>query len=67
VQRFALLIGREQAVDLLNTTAVAAMGPVTAAAAAELGIETTVMPSTYTVDGLVGALVEHFKRKDESG
>jgi uroporphyrinogen III methyltransferase/synthase len=66
VQRFALLIGREQAVDLLNTTAVAAMGPVTAAAAAELGIETTVMPSTYTVDGLVGALVEHFKRKGES-
>ena len=33
VQRFAALIGAEQAVDLLNTTVVAAIGPVTAAAA----------------------------------
>ena len=39
--RFASLIGEEQAADLLNTTVVAAIGPVTAAAAAELGIRTT--------------------------
>ena len=44
VRRFASLIGEEQAADLLNTTAVAAIGPVTAAAAAELGIRTGVVP-----------------------
>jgi uroporphyrinogen III methyltransferase/synthase len=61
VSRFAALIGEEQAGDLLNTTVVAAIGPVTAAAAAELGIATPVVASTYTVDGLVAALVAHFK------
>ena len=63
VRRFVALIGEEQAVDLLNTTTVAAIGPVTAAAAAELGITTTVMPDAYTVDGLVRALVTHFAGK----
>jgi uroporphyrinogen III methyltransferase/synthase len=66
VQRFASLIGREQTADLLNTTTVAAMGPVTAAAAAELGISTTVMPDTYTVDGLVQALVEHLRSAEHA-
>jgi uroporphyrinogen III methyltransferase / synthase len=62
VRRFAQLIGEEQAADLLNTTVVAAIGPVTAAAATELGIKTTIMPDVYTVDGVVQALVEHFHR-----
>jgi len=61
VRRFATLIGEEQAADLLNTTVVAAIGPVTAAAAAELGITSTIVPDTYTVDGLVDALVRHFR------
>lgn len=60
VSRFAALIGEEQAADLLNTTVVATIGPVTAAAAAALGIQTPVVASTHTVDGLVEALVEHF-------
>lgn len=62
VRRLASLVGEEQAADLLNTTVVAAIGPVTAAAAAELGIKTTVMPETYSVDGLVRALVEYFNQ-----
>jgi uroporphyrinogen III methyltransferase/synthase len=61
VGRFVALIGEEQAADLLNITVVAAIGPVTAAAAGELGITTTVMPEVYTVDGLVKALVEYFQ------
>ncbi len=60
VRRFASLIGLEEAPDLLGTTTVAAIGPVTAAAAAELGIRASVMAATYTVDGLVAALVAHF-------
>ena len=60
VRRFSELIGSEQAADLLGTTVVAAIGPVTAAAAVALGITPTVIADTYTVEGLVEALVKHF-------
>jgi uroporphyrinogen III methyltransferase/synthase len=60
VARFASLIGEEQASDLLNTTVVATIGPVTAAAAMELGIKDPLVADTYTVDGLVDALIERF-------
>lgn len=64
VSRFAALIGEEQAADLLGMTVVAAIGPVTAAAAAGLGIRATVVAERFTVDGLVDALVRHFSRYD---
>ena len=57
------MIGTEQAADLLGTTVVAAIGPVTAAAAVELGIQPTVIAETFTVEGLVEALVDHFRVK----
>ena len=60
VRRFAAMIGVEQAADLLNTTIVAAIGPVTAAAAQELGIHTPVIAEDYTVEGLTRALVQYF-------
>jgi uroporphyrinogen III methyltransferase / synthase len=60
VRNFARMLGEEQAADLLNTTVVAAIGPVTAEAAQQLGIRTTVMPKKYTIPDLVDALVEHF-------
>jgi len=60
VRRFVSLVGDEQAADLLGTTVVAAIGPVTAAAALELGIQPTVVADAYTVEGLVRALVTHF-------
>jgi uroporphyrinogen III methyltransferase/synthase len=60
VKNFAKILGEEQAADLLNTTVVASIGPVTAEAAQQLGINTTVMPERYTIADLVGALVEHF-------
>jgi uroporphyrinogen III methyltransferase / synthase len=62
VRQFAAILGEEQAADLLRTTVVAAMGPVTAAAAAELDIHTAVMPDTFTVEGLVAAVVKHFEQ-----
>ena len=62
VQRFADLIGRDQAADLLNTTVVAAIGPVTAEAATALGVASPVVADTYTVDGLVDALVRRLNR-----
>lgn len=60
LRRFAVLIGEEQAADLLNTTTVVTIGPVTAAAAAEMGVRAPIVARTYTVTGLVDALVAHF-------
>jgi uroporphyrinogen III methyltransferase/synthase len=63
VKSFAKMYGEEQAADLLSTTVVASIGPVTAEAAQQLGIHTTVMPAKYTVKDLVDALVEHFSAR----
>jgi uroporphyrinogen III methyltransferase / synthase len=60
VRNFASILGPDQAADLLRTTVVACIGPVTAEAAQRLDIATTVMPERYTIPDLVDALVEHF-------
>ena len=60
VRNFAKVYGRDQAADLLKSTAVAAIGPVTADAAAQLGIHVTIQPTTYTVAGLVDAIAAHY-------
>lgn len=61
VRNFVKIMGPEPAADLLRTTVVACIGPVTAEAAQQLGIPTSVMPSSYTIPALVEALVEHFR------
>jgi len=60
VKNFVSMLGQDQAADLLQSTAVASIGPVTAEAAQQLGIQTTIMPARYTIPDLVDALVEHF-------
>ena len=65
VRNFVRILGDEQTVDLLRTTTVAAIGPVTAEAAQQLGIVTTVMPAHYTVPALVDAIVAHFRQHPE--
>jgi uroporphyrinogen III methyltransferase/synthase len=67
VKNFAKIFGEEQAADLLRTTVVASIGPVTAEAAQQLGIATTVMPKRYTIPDLVDALVEHFNQQSAVG
>ncbi|MEO8257938.1 MAG: uroporphyrinogen-III C-methyltransferase [Acidobacteriota bacterium] len=62
VRNFVKALGAEQAVDLLRTTIVASIGPVTAEAAAQCQIETTIMPSHYTVPALVAAIVDYFEK-----
>ena len=62
VRHFVKTLGEEQAPDLLTGTVVASIGPVTAEAAQQLGITSTIVPTEYTVTGLVQALVEHFRR-----
>ena len=61
VRNFAKLIGAEPAVDLLSTTTVACIGPITAEAAEQAGIRPAVVPSTYTLPALVDAIVAHVR------
>ena len=61
VKNFVKIVGSEPSVDLLQTTLVAAIGPVTAAVAENLGIRISIMPRTYTIPALVDAIVEHFE------
>jgi uroporphyrinogen III methyltransferase/synthase len=67
VRNFVEILGRDQAVDLLRTTVVASIGPVTAEAAQQLDIRTSVMPDRYTIPDLVDALVTHFSRQPTAG
>jgi uroporphyrinogen-III synthase len=66
VRSFAQQLGAEQVADLLRTTVVAAIGPVTAEAAKQLNIRTDLVPSSYTIPALVDALVEHFSGEADS-
>ena len=60
VRNFVRVLGDEPAADLLRTTVVASIGPVTAEAATQCNIATTVMPATYTIPALVEAIVEYY-------
>jgi uroporphyrinogen III methyltransferase/synthase len=60
VRSVADALGIEQAADLLGSTVVACIGPVTAEAAKRLGIETHVMPDEFTLPALVEAVVGYF-------
>ena len=61
VRNFVKVLGAEPAADLLATTVVASIGPVTAEAAAQCHIKSTIVPSTYTVPALVAAIVDYFE------
>lgn len=61
VRSFAELYGADAAADLLHTTNVAAIGPVTAEAAAQLGITCSIVPTQYTIPALCAAIVTHFE------
>ena len=59
VRNLVTLLGAEPAADLLRSTIVASIGPVTAEAASQFDIETSVIPEKYTVRSLVAAIVKY--------
>jgi uroporphyrinogen III methyltransferase / synthase len=63
VRNFVHILGAEPAADLLAATVVACIGPVTAEAAAQCNISTTIQPSNYTIPALVDAIAKHFDVK----
>jgi uroporphyrinogen III methyltransferase/synthase len=61
VRGFVKMVGAEPATDLLRATVVASIGPVTAEAAAQLNIETTILPEQYTMPALAAAIANYFR------
>ena len=62
VRHFVTNLGEEQAADLLQQVSVASIGPVTAEAAQQLGVATSIMPNApYTIASLVDAIVAHVR------
>jgi uroporphyrinogen III methyltransferase/synthase len=60
VRNFVRVLGEEPAADLLRTTVVASIGPITAEAASQANIETTILPAVHTVPAMVDAIVSYF-------
>ena len=57
VRHFVEQLGPERAHRLARQALVVVIGPITAATARELGLQVDIVASTYTLDGLVEALV----------
>jgi uroporphyrinogen III methyltransferase / synthase len=66
VRAFVQVFGEEPAADLLRNTVVASIGPVTAEAAGQYLIQTTIMPAQYTIPALADAIVEYFRSHTEA-
>ena len=64
IRAFVSIYGEDQAVDLLNHTIVATIGPVTADAAVRYGITPQITPASATIPALVDALVAHFRGQE---
>jgi len=60
VRTFVRVLGAEPAADLLRSTVVAAIGPLTADALKQASIETTVMPAVHTIPALADAITSYF-------
>jgi uroporphyrinogen III methyltransferase/synthase len=61
-RNFAELFTEDERRAWLGRVAVASIGPITAATAAEYGLSTDVMPSEYTIPALARALEAYFAR-----
>ncbi|MFW6081255.1 MAG: uroporphyrinogen-III C-methyltransferase, partial [Desulfosalsimonas sp.] len=61
VRNFVSLLPESEAPKLLSGVAVAAIGPVTAETAEQMGIQPTVIAEEYTIGGLVNAVKEYYK------
>jgi uroporphyrinogen III methyltransferase/synthase len=61
VRNIVRILGAEPAADLLGSTLVACIGPITAEAAAHANIKTAIQPSSYTIPALVDAIAKYFE------
>ena len=61
VKEFVDIHGADAVADILRTTAVACVGPVTAQTAQALGITPAIVPAEYSMAAMVAAVVKHFR------
>jgi uroporphyrinogen III methyltransferase/synthase len=66
VRHFAALFAPGELPRLLRGAQVACIGPITRATAAELGLDTAIMPGEYTIPALAEAIVAHYGRATRS-
>jgi len=65
VRNFFDLLGLERGRELLLGAVVACIGPITAKTVQDFGISPNVVAETYTLEGLVQALISHFQGRNE--
>jgi uroporphyrinogen III methyltransferase/synthase len=63
VTNFFSLFQRDEILAALQGVAIACIGPITAQTARECGLSVDIMPSSYTIPGLVGAIRDYFENK----
>lgn len=63
VRNFLEMFNEGEVMGLIDGTAVACIGPITAKTAEDLGISTDIMPSKYTMPELTEAIVEYFSKR----
>jgi uroporphyrinogen III methyltransferase/synthase len=63
VSNFFSLIAKEDLQHSADRPAIACIGPITAQTAEEFGLKTSIMPSEYTIRGLVDSIVSFFEHK----
>jgi uroporphyrinogen III methyltransferase/synthase len=66
IQSFVQIYGADASADLLRTTLVASIGPVTAEAGERYGIHSSIVPAQHTIAGLVDAITEYFARNGQT-
>ena len=64
VKNFMALIPRENQSTLLSGITHACIGPITEKTAISLGISPRIVADTYTIDGLVDAIVAYYEKKE---
>jgi len=64
VRNFKALLPPERFESLIKGVTVAAIGPITAETARELGFKVDIMAQDYTIDGLCEAILRHYKRRN---
>jgi len=61
VREFVDIHGADAVADVLRTTLVACVGPVTAQAASSLGVMPAIVPEEFTMAAMVAAIVRQLK------
>ncbi|MFQ5587482.1 MAG: uroporphyrinogen-III C-methyltransferase [Nitrospiria bacterium] len=63
LHHFVEIIGQERFSKHLKTSAVAVIGPITAAAAKDQGLEVDIIPKSYTFSSITEAIMDYYQTK----